>query len=55
MEHYTIAAATHIGHANLRVAELGRALSFYRDVLGFRVRATPRGGEMLYWEPARAA
>lgn len=47
MEHYTIASTTHIGHANLRVADLGRALSFYRDVLGFRVRATPRGGEMV--------
>jgi catechol 2,3-dioxygenase len=47
MEHYTIAPTTHIGHANLRVADLGRALSFYRDVLGFQVRATPRGGEMV--------
>jgi catechol 2,3-dioxygenase len=47
MEQYTIASATHIGHANLRVADLDRALSFYRDVLGFQVRATPRGGTMV--------
>jgi catechol-2,3-dioxygenase len=47
MEHYTIASATHIGHANLKVADLNRALSFYHDALGFRVRATPRGGEMV--------
>jgi catechol 2,3-dioxygenase len=47
MEKYTIASATHIGHANLKVADPERALSFYRDVLGFQVRATPRGGEMV--------
>jgi catechol 2,3-dioxygenase len=47
MEKYTIAPATHIGHANLKVADLDRALSFYRDVLGFQVRATPRGGGMV--------
>ena len=38
MEKYTIAPATHIGHANLKVADLESALSFYRDVLGFQVR-----------------
>jgi catechol 2,3-dioxygenase len=47
MEQYTIASATHIGHANLRVTDLDRALSFYRDVLGFQVQATPRGGTMV--------
>ena len=47
MEHDTIASTTHIGHANLRVADLDRALSFYRDVLGFRVRAFPQGGKMV--------
>lgn len=30
-------AGTAIGRVRLRVAELGRALDFYRDVLGFRV------------------
>jgi catechol 2,3-dioxygenase len=47
MENYTIASTTHIGHANLRVADLDRALSFYRDVLGFRVRAYPQSGKMV--------
>jgi|SRR5579862_9118055 len=47
MSNYTISSATHIGHANLYVADLERALSFYRDVLGFRVRATPMGGRMV--------
>ncbi len=47
MNTYTMPSATHIGHANLKVADMDRALSFYRDVLGFRVRATPRGGEMV--------
>lgn len=27
-----------IGHVHLRVADLGRAISFYRDVLGFEVQ-----------------
>lgn len=29
---------TRIGHVHLKVADLERALSFYRDVLGFEVR-----------------
>src|SRR5262245_55210518 len=34
-----------IGHVNLRVADLDRAVAFYRDVLGFTVTgdATPAG------------
>jgi catechol 2,3-dioxygenase len=44
---YSISPATHIGHANLYVADLERALSFYRDVLGFQVRAFPIGGRMV--------
>jgi catechol 2,3-dioxygenase len=32
---YTIPAHTHIGHIHLKVADLERALSFYRDLLGF--------------------
>ncbi len=47
MNTYTMPSATHIGHANLKVVDLDRALSFYRDVLGFCVRATPRGGDMV--------
>jgi catechol 2,3-dioxygenase len=32
---YTIPAQTRIGHVHLKVADLERALGFYRDVLGF--------------------
>jgi catechol 2,3-dioxygenase len=34
---YTIPAGTHIGHVHLKVADLERALGFYRDILGFEV------------------
>ena len=34
---YKIPAATRIGHVHLKVADLGRALSFYRDLLGFDI------------------
>lgn len=38
MEHRHITpAGTRIGHVHLKVADLQRALSFYRDVLGFEV------------------
>jgi catechol 2,3-dioxygenase len=30
-------AATRIGHVHLKVADLERAIAFYRDVLGFEV------------------
>lgn len=33
----TIPAGTRIGHVHLKVADLDRALGFYRDVLGFTV------------------
>jgi catechol-2,3-dioxygenase len=55
MENYTIASAAHIGHANLKVANLGRALSFYRDVLGFQVRPNLVEERWSFWEPAGAA
>lgn len=32
---YTIPSQTRIGHVHLKVADLERALSFYRDLLGF--------------------
>ena len=35
--------ASRIGHVHLKVADLERALGFYRDVLGFEV--TQRFGE----------
>lgn len=34
---YTIPAQTRIGHVHLKVADLDRALSFYRDLLGFEL------------------
>jgi catechol 2,3-dioxygenase len=35
MTPYTIPAQTRIGHVHLKVADLDRALGFYRDLLGF--------------------
>lgn len=40
---YTIPAHTHIGHVHLKVADLERSLSFYRDLLGFAI--TQRYGD----------
>ena len=34
---YTIPAQTSIGHVHLKVADLNRALSFYKDLLGFEI------------------
>ena len=34
---YIIPAQTHIGHIHLKVADLERALQFYRDLLGFEL------------------
>src|SRR5687767_14224664 len=43
----TIDAQTRIGHVHLKVADLDRALAFYRDVLGFEV--TQRyGGQAVF-------
>jgi catechol 2,3-dioxygenase len=36
-EKYTIPAGTRIGHIHLKVSDLEKALSFYRDLLGFEV------------------
>lgn len=38
--HYTIPSQTRIGHVHLKVSDLDRSLSFYRDLLGFEVTAT---------------
>lgn len=37
MENYQIPGQTRIGHVHLKVADLDRALGFYRDLLGFEV------------------
>jgi catechol 2,3-dioxygenase len=35
---YTVPAGTRIGHIHLKVADLERALAFYRDLLGFELQ-----------------
>jgi len=35
---YTVPPQTRIGHVHLKVADLERALKFYRDLLGFEVQ-----------------
>src|SRR3982751_3323095 len=40
---YTIPAQTHIGHVHLKVTDLDKALSFYKDLLGFEI--TQRYGD----------
>ena len=37
MDSYKIPEQTRIGHVHLKVADLNRALEFYRDLLGFEV------------------
>ena len=37
---YKIPAQTRIGHVHLKVADLERALKFYRDLFGFEVSNT---------------
>jgi catechol 2,3-dioxygenase len=37
MEDYQVPPKTRVGHIHLKVANLDRSLSFYRDLLGFRV------------------
>jgi catechol 2,3-dioxygenase len=34
---YKIPDATRIGHAHLKVSDLGKALAFYQDILGFEI------------------
>ena len=40
---YTIPPQTHIGHVHLKVSDLDKALSFYKDLLGFEI--TTRYGD----------
>jgi catechol 2,3-dioxygenase len=37
MDKYSVPAGTRIGHIHLKVSDLDKALSFYRDLLGFEV------------------
>lgn len=34
---YTIPAETRLGHVHLKVADINRALTFYKDLLGFEI------------------
>jgi catechol 2,3-dioxygenase len=34
---YSVPKGTHIGHVHLKVSDIDKALSFYRDLLGFQV------------------
>ncbi|HET8865492.1 MAG TPA: VOC family protein [Gracilimonas sp.] len=36
-ENYTAPSKTFVGHIHLKVSDLGRALEFYRDLLGFEL------------------
>ena len=45
MSHSPTHPATRIGHVHLKVADLERAIGFYRDVLGFEV--TQRMGRQV--------
>ena len=47
MENYKIPAQAHIGHVHLKVADLNRALAFYRDLLGFEL-TTMYGNEAAF-------
>ncbi|MBO9572513.1 MAG: VOC family protein [Chitinophagaceae bacterium] len=40
---YVVPAGTRIGHSHLKVSNLDKALSFYRDILGFEI--TQRYGD----------
>jgi catechol 2,3-dioxygenase len=42
MNNEVIHPAVRVGHVHLRVADLDRALAFYRDALGFGVTADAR-------------
>ena len=44
---YRTAAGTRVGHIHLRVADLDRAIAFYRDVLGFELQQT-YGGQAAF-------
>ena len=46
--------AVRVGHVHLRVADLDRAVAFYRDGLGFRVSADARPPAWTWscWPPA---
>jgi len=36
---YTVPSGTRIGHVHLKVSDIDKALSFYKDLLGFQIKA----------------
>ena len=50
---YRAGAGVRIGHVHLKVADLERAIGFYRDVLGFEV--TQRMGRQAAFDEAAAS
>jgi catechol 2,3-dioxygenase len=44
---YTVDPGTDIGHVHLRVSDLDRAVSFYRDALGFELQTTYPGAAFM--------
>jgi catechol 2,3-dioxygenase len=46
-DHQPIPAGARIGHVHLKVADLERALGFYRDVLGFELTQRYGGGAVF--------
>jgi len=44
---YSAPAATGVGHVHLRVADLDRALGFYRDIMGFELQARMKDAAFL--------
>lgn len=47
MDSYTIPTQARIGHVHLKVADLDRALAFYRDLLGFQI-TTKYGDQAVF-------
>jgi catechol 2,3-dioxygenase len=47
MDNYIVPASARIGHVHLKVSDLDRALSFYRDVLGFSI-TTRYGSQAVF-------
>jgi catechol 2,3-dioxygenase len=48
MAQFIIHPAARLGHVNLKVADMQRALAFYCDVLGFRIRRYRPGGQIAF-------
>ena len=48
MSQFTIHPAARLGHVNLKVADMQRALAFYCDILGFRIRRYRPGGRLAF-------